>query len=144
MMAVPAFTPEICPVVLFAIAIIGLLLVQVPPIVASVYVSVDPTHILGIELIVAGIELTVAMMVLIHPDGSVYVSTEVPTVIPIPIPVVLPIDILLLLLLHVPPMVGVALKVLELPIHNPGLPDIADGSAFTTIGVSEWQPLLVV
>jgi hypothetical protein len=67
----PTATPVINPVLAFIVAVAGVLLLHVPPDVASVNTVVADGQIASVPPIAAGIGLTVAVFVLIHPVGSV-------------------------------------------------------------------------
>ena len=65
-LAIPATTP-----VVFTVPSAVLLLLQVPPVVASVSVVVDPAHTLLVPAIAAGVALTVTGVLIKQPVGSV-------------------------------------------------------------------------
>ena len=71
MVAVPAETPETTPVPDATAAIAVLLLLHVPPPVASVNVVVDATHRADVPPIAAGSAFTVIVFAAIQPDASV-------------------------------------------------------------------------
>lgn len=70
MSATPADTPDTLPVVLVTVAMLVLLLAQVPPPVA-VRAVVAPSHTLVVPLMAPGNGLTVTVIVLRQPPGSV-------------------------------------------------------------------------
>ena len=63
MAAVPAATPVTTPVDELTVATAVLLLLHVPPVVASVNVAVFPTHALMVPPIAAGLAFTDAILV---------------------------------------------------------------------------------
>lgn len=65
-LAIPATTPAV-----FTVPSAVLLLLQVPPVVASVSVVVDPAHTLLVPAIAAGVALTVTGVLIKQPVGSV-------------------------------------------------------------------------
>lgn len=67
---VPAETPLIMPLVLPMRATEVLPLIQVPPMVMSVRVAVEPSHITGVPDIAAGTAFTVMTVVVRQPVGS--------------------------------------------------------------------------
>jgi hypothetical protein len=66
----PAATPVTIPLLVPIVARVTLLLVHVPPAVASVSVVVKPTHTLAVPLIDAGSGLTVTTAVAIQVVGN--------------------------------------------------------------------------
>ena len=118
----------------------GLLLLHVPPDVASLSVVVRPWHISLMPVIAAGKGYTVSMVVIIHPVGKVYVTVEVPAERPVAMPVPEPIvatDVLLLA--HVPP--PGSNKVVVAPIQIPVTPVITEGSGLTVIVLYAEHPV---
>ena len=71
MVAVPATTPVTTPVEVFTEAIAALLLLQLPPPVASVSAVVRPSHTVPVPVIAAGNGLTVNGVVVIQPVAKV-------------------------------------------------------------------------
>lgn len=65
--AVPVVTPVIVPVVAPAVAVVVLLLVQLPPVVASLSVDVAPMHTTAVPVIAAGNGFTVTVAVFVQP-----------------------------------------------------------------------------
>lgn len=128
MVVVPARIPDTTPVA--TLAVVGMLLFQTPPLVASVSVVVSPTHTLGVPVMAAGVSVTVTTWVVAHPVPSVYVINAVPVDTPLTTPVVPPIDIFELVLLHAPPGVA-SVSILINPVQIWRLPVITDGSGFT-------------
>ena len=82
---VPEAIPETIPVVDPTVAAAVLLLLQVPPVVASLKVTVDPAQTLP-ETVIADIGLTVTVCIAVHPVVAVYVIFEVPLAIPVTTP----------------------------------------------------------
>ena len=80
----------------------ALLLLHVPPAVASVRVVVKPTQTAAVPKIGVGNGFTVTIAVTISVDGKVYVITDVPAVTPVTMPEDDPTVTLPLPLLHVP------------------------------------------
>lgn len=118
----PADIPVTTPA-LSTVAIAGLLLTQVPPVVGD-KVPMLPTHT-DAGAVTAGFAFTVnEVVVLLHPVVvSVNVNVTVPAATPVTTPALSMVAIAGLLLTHVPPAVGD--KVPVLPIHN-------DAGAVTT------------
>ena len=122
--------PVTIPVAEPTVATAGLLLLHVPPGVASVKANVEPMHTtqpdVGQEM-GAGNGLTVIVVVTEQPEERVYVIVSIPGDIPITMPDAEPtVAIAGLLLLHVPPP-GELLKVMVLPTHTEVGPVIAEG-----------------
>ena len=67
----PAATPVTTPVVEFTVAKEALLLLHVPPTVASLSVLVKPIHALAVPVMDAGNGLTVIIVVAVHPVANV-------------------------------------------------------------------------
>jgi hypothetical protein len=130
--ATPAAAPVTAPVVDPTVATTLLLLVQVPPPLVLVNVTVLPIHTLAGPVIAAGTGFTVIGVVLLHPVGKVYVIETTPAPTPVTTPVVEPtIAIEVEPLAHVPPP-GEA-KVILAPTHTAVGPVIAEGRGFTVI-----------
>ena len=123
-----------------------LLLAQVPPLTASVSVTLSPTHKLAVNgLIAAGALLTVTGLVTKQPDELVNVMFAVPMPEPVTMPVPLPtLAILPLLLLHVPlPSDNVVLEPRQIVTGVTGM--IAEGDALTvTLAVVMQLPIAYV
>ena len=117
-----------------------LLLLQVPPAVASVSVVEKPIQPLVVPFIPPGTGFTVTLLVAVQlPMGSVYVIVAVPVAIPLASPVTG--SMLAMpgaLLLQAPPAVGSVIK-LERPIQRLKLPMIATGDVFTVTITEEVQ-----
>jgi hypothetical protein len=119
-----------------------LLLLHVPPDIASLRVVVDPTHTLNVPPIAGGAGFTVMIRVAAQPVGNVYVimavPADTPTTSPVVTPVVTAVAMPVLLLLHVPAPV-VSVKVIDCPWHT--LPGPSTGDiAFTIIDRITVQP----
>lgn len=141
--AVPALAPVTVP---FTTVAFVLLLVHVPPLVASVSVTLSPTHKLAVKgLIDTGALLTVTGFVTKQPEELVNVMLAVPMPEPVTVPVPLPtLAMLLLLLLHVPlPSDNVVLDPRQIVTGVTGM--IAEGEAFTvTLAVVIQLPIAYV
>src|SRR4051812_12928751 len=113
MAAAPGDTPVTTPVIASTAAIPAAPLLHIPPVTESLSVVVSPTHIpiaIGRPVIATGEVLTVTVVVAMQPAGAVYVIRAVPVFIPVAAPVLVSmVAIAVLLLLHVPPLVPVAI-----------------------------------
>ena len=88
-----------------------------------------PWHTVAAPIIAVGVGLTFTIVVMLHPPATVYVTTEVPRLMPVNIPVVAPmVPIAVLPLCQVPPLTP-SLSVVVLPIHTAVEPLIAVGDA---------------
>jgi hypothetical protein len=135
---IPVITPEGD---MTAIAV--LLDDQLPPVVASVNVAVNPWHTSVGPAIAAGNGFMVTVVVLKHPAGVVYVITEVPPDIPVTTPVAAPTDAMVaLVLLHVPPPIEPD-KFVVLPTHADKVPVMLGNPFTTTVAIAE-QPEEVI
>lgn len=141
--SVPADTPvTILPL---TVAMLVLVLLQVPPVVASFKVSIAPLHTDVLPVIVpAEGELTViAAFATPVPQEllSVYFMVSIPEDTPVTVPALLIVAIDALPLLHIPPD-DASFKVSVEPTHTVALPVIvpAYGAVFT-ITVKELVPL---
>ena len=118
----------------------GLLLVHVPPGVASDNVVVCPTHTDVAPVIAAGDAFTVNDAVLVHPAVVVYVIVTTPGATPVTVPLLLPtVAIVPSLVVHVPPGVA-SVSVRVEPTQTLKVPPIAAGSALTVTTVEALQP----
>jgi hypothetical protein len=116
-----------------------LLLLHVPPTVASVSVVVDPRQIAVTPEIDAGADPTLIVVVVLHPP-VVYVITAVPGVPPVITPVPTAMGATDgLLLLHVPPGTLLPSTILW-PLHVPVGPVIVPGIALIVIVRKAGQP----
>ena len=137
--AVPAPVPVKIPVdPIPAIAV--LLLLQVPEGVASESVVVAPWQIIAVPPIGAGAALEVITLVMLHPVGNVYVITDVPAFKPVTTPVLPSIDVLVLLLVHVPPPASLSAAVA--PTQTAEGPEIAAGVGFTVTVAKVRHPVV--
>ena len=109
-----------------------MLLLQVPPAVASVRVIVDDSHTALLPPIAAGSGLTVAVAVTIQPDGNVYEIVALPAVPPVTTPDGLTDATPALLLDHTPPLV-LWLRLVVEPEHTLSVPPIPAGVGNTVI-----------
>jgi hypothetical protein len=123
----PVTIPDEAPTVV----IVKLLLLQLPPVVASFKVIVEPWQKAMLPVIAAGKGLTVMVRVIMQPVGAVYVMFVVPAATPLTIPLETPtVAAAVLLLPQVPPaMVLVSVEVA--PIHTEAGPPIVGGIGFT-------------
>jgi hypothetical protein len=133
--ALPAATPVTTPAFV-TVATDALLLVHVPPVV-GLNVVVDPMHMLFAPVIVtAGFAFIVTLPVALdaHPVAVlVNINVALPAANPVTTPAFVTVAIDGLLLVHVPPVVG--LNTVVDPIHIELLPLIdTTGIAFTVIG----------
>jgi hypothetical protein len=117
------------------LAVEVLLLLHVPPLVASASVVDAPEHITDAPVIATGFGLMVICCVTTQPVGSVYLIVGVPAAFAVTSPVEEPIEaIALLLLVHVPPA-GVEFNVPVLPTQYANVPVIAVGGLLTVTAV---------
>jgi len=137
---VPVFTPVTMPVEVPTVAMIGLLLLHVPPVVASVRAVELATHVVAVPAIAVGNGLTVTVFVTLQPAPGVYVITAVPVAIPVTIPVAGPTDAFVLPVLHVPPVTG-SLSVVVAPIQTVAVPVIGEGNGFAVNTLVTAQPV---
>jgi hypothetical protein len=110
-----------------------LLLLHVPPAVASVNVVEEPAHTVLLPDIVGGTAFTVTIAMLLQPVGNVYVIFAVPAVMPLTIPVADPtVAILVLPLVHVPPEI-LAVSVVVYPTQIFAVPEITGSGLTVTV-----------
>lgn len=155
--AVPVPIPVIVPVppLPLAIATDVLSLLHVPPGVALVIITDDPTHMLDVPLIDAGDAFTVTTRVLTQPSQLVKLIVAVPAPTPVSVPVLpgptpdigadvpVTVAIAVLLLLQLP-QPALTLSEELLPAHTVELPLIEPAALLTvTITLTE-QPLVDV
>lgn len=116
------------------------LLLQVPPVVASVMTPVMATHTVDGPLMAPGPGVIVSVRVATQPVGSVYVMVAVPVTTPVTTPLDEPIATVEgSLLLHDPPA-DASVSVALAPAHSVARPVMAPGSGLTvSIAVTE-QP----
>jgi hypothetical protein len=144
--AVPTETPVTTP--LFdTVAIAGLLLVHVPPVVGDNLVG-PPMHMVVLPVMATvGLAMTVTVGVGAdaHPLELVNVNVTVPVATPVTTPALVTVALALLLLVHVPPVVGD--KVVVPPIHTEVLPVIDAVGLVLTVTVGDgldWHPVVVL
>ncbi len=87
----------------------------------------------------AGAALEVIVLVMLHPVGSVYVITDVPTFTPVTTPVLTSTEVLVLLLVHEPP--PALLSAAVAPTHTVAGPEMAAGKGFTVTVALVLQPV---
>jgi hypothetical protein len=128
MLGIPAATPVTTPVAGFTVAKEVLLLLHVPPPVASVSVSDEPAHTLVPPMMDTGEGFTDMVVVVWQPVGKVYTMLarpgETPDISPVPRPAM---ATEVLLLVHDPPE-GVELSVDGNAVHILVDPVIAVGN----------------
>ena len=129
-MAVPADAPVTTPVPPTTVATVVPPLVQVPPVVPSVNVIVEPTQNDEDAGILDGAALTVIIVVTVQPVPNEYVISDVPDNTPVTTPVPAIVATVVVPLVHVPPVVP-SVKVIVEPAQNEDEAGIADGSPFT-------------
>jgi hypothetical protein len=144
MVAAPTVSPVTMPVNKLTVATVVLLLLHVPPAVASLNIVVSPKHTFVLPVIGAGNGFTVTVVVMKQPN--VYVIVVVAAVVPPNEPPVknpltgLIVAMVVFALLHIPPALA-SLKVVVRPWHTIVLPVITAGSALTVTVVVEAQPV---
>jgi hypothetical protein len=128
--AVPYDTPATTPVTEFIVALLVLLLLQVPPAMLALNEIVAGRHSVAIPEI-TGVPLTVIVFVALQPVAMVYATVAVPAAMPenIPDPDTI-VAILTLDEVHVPPEVP-SVSVAVLPAHTIPAPAIAAGTGLT-------------
>src|SRR5262249_4261029 len=126
MVTVPAETP-VDMRVLPTVATLLLLLLHVPPVVASVSAMVAPPQWFApVMAATVGSAFTVITDEVV-PPGAVYVILAVPLAIPVPTPVVLfTVALVVALLLHVP-LGAVLVSAVMLPTQTASVPPMAPG-----------------
>jgi hypothetical protein len=82
---VPFDIPVTLPVVP-TVATLGVALTHVPPAGAELRAITPPTHIAELPVMTEGRLFTVILLVVLQPDGSVYVIAAIPPVTPVPEP----------------------------------------------------------
>jgi hypothetical protein len=129
----PEATPVITPA-LVIVAMDALLLVQVPPVVGK-SVVVLPIQTEEAPVITGKAFMVTAAVVLLHPvEVCVKVYVAVPPVNPVTTPALVTVAMEILLLAHVPPVVGES--VVEVPAQMDELPvTLTVGNAFTVSAV---------
>ena len=117
-------TPVTTPLVEFTVANEVLLLLQVPPVVASPKAVDKPTQTEATPVIAVGEVFTVTWIV-VRQLPTVYVMLGVPAVTPVTTPPAT-VASAVLLLLHAPPLVA-SLSAVVKPVHTIAVPAIAAG-----------------
>jgi hypothetical protein len=141
MVATPAVTPQALPVLLI-VATVVLLLLHVPPAVASLSSVHEPSQTSNVPSI-AVIGFTVTTVVMEQPVGNVYVIVAVPPATPPTTPVTRStVATEVGVLVHVPPPASVN-GVVE-PWQTVVTPLIAAGNGFTVIMVVAKQPVAAI
>ena len=141
MVAVPPPIPERTPEVPIVATDI-LLLLQVPPAVASASVIVKPLHTTFGPVMGAGVGLTVMTVLAEQPLGNATTIVAVPANTPVTTPDNEPtVAFVVELLLQVIPVVT-SLNVIVLPSQTDAGPVIAAGLALTVTITVAWQPPL--
>ena len=127
----PPTVPEL------TVAIPVLLLLHVPPVVASLNPVVPPSQTVVVPLIEDGNGLIVTVLVILQPVAAVYKIIDVPPVTPVTTPVdELTVATAVVPLLQVPPLVA-SLSVVVAPAHATAVPVIANGNGLTVIVLVE-------
>ena len=141
MFVVPDNTPKTMPDDEPIVAIAVLLLLHVPPVVASASDADIPTQTDDGPVIPAGSGFTVAGMVVVQPVPSEYVIVTVPVMTPASKPVAEPMVAMVVLLLLQAPPVDASLSVVVLPVHTRAVPVIVPGNAFTVTVATVKHPV---
>ena len=140
MLLVPAAIPVTVPAEGSIVPTDRLLLVQVPPLVASLRVTEPAGQIAELFVIEEGVVLTVTTAVMIHVLVPVYLTVAVPALTPYTRPDGLTVAVPVGLMLQVPPVVASDRKLAPV-VQTPNVPKIEVGRAFTvTLYVVE-QPV---
>jgi hypothetical protein len=138
----PAASPLTTPVANPMDAMDVLLLLQVPPVVASLRVMLFPWQTTD-GPVMGESGKTTTLLVEKHPAGVIYLMLTIPPETPVIIPETLPIvAIEVVALLHVPPGAEL-LNVVALPVQTVAAPVIT-GVGFTVSGTVATHPLPVV
>jgi hypothetical protein len=135
--------PDAMPVTMPAasiVAIAGVPLVHVPPVVVLLSVVVRLWQTASVPVIAAGSGLTVTGVVVMQPVASVYVIFTTPADAPVITPPVLAVAIEPSALAHVPPVVA-ELRFVVSPTQIVGVPVIAAGSGLTVTTAVVRQPV---
>jgi hypothetical protein len=119
-----------------------LLLLHVPPAVASAWVTVVPLHNTFGPVIASGVANTVMTALAVQPSGRAVTIVAVPANTPVTTPVVAPtLAMVVGVLLQVIPVVT-SLNVMVEPSHTDDGPVIGAGVALTVTITVAWQPPL--
>ena len=138
-MPVPA--PLTTPVPVTTEATEALLLLHVPPALASVSVTDEPVQMPLTPLMADGRSLTVTMVVVMQPVGKVYVMIVVPNATPVTTPEpATTVAIVVLSLAHVPPVEASVSDVVA-PMQTLAVPVMVAGNGFTVITADVEHPV---
>ena len=121
------------------IAIGVLLVLHVPPVVASLNVVVSPSHILAVPVGIAGNGFTVTIVVATQPTEDVKLIVAIPALTPVTMPVALPTLAAPTPALQLPLPLSVSDS--EPPGHTFIVPVIAGGRLFTVTNALTVQPV---
>jgi len=140
MAAVPAVMPEIVPVAVSIVAIAVCVLLQEPPLVASLRAVLFPAHTCIVPVIAGGSGFTVTTPVAgAHTSGREKVIVAVPGNSPATMPVIAPtVAIAVLLQLQLPPLVP-SDNVAVVPAQMVKIPEIVVGVGLTVIVATAGQ-----
>lgn len=128
-LAVPNETPVIKPVAGSMVAAVGLLLIQVPPVVGLATIVTPILNVADGKLTVGGALTVTDDVVLLHPDKvSVKVKVALPAAIPVTTPASVTVATVLSLLTQVPPAAGVKLIISPTQTCDPA---VTTGSGLT-------------
>ena len=134
---IPVIIPEEEPIAAMAV----LLLLHLPPVLASVSVADSPTHTSVVPFIVAGKGFTVTVANAVQPVPIVNVMEAVPGETPVTIPPASMLATAILPLAHVP-LPEASLSDVVSPMQTDVVPTITDGNELTVITVLVMQPAL--
>jgi hypothetical protein len=114
---------------------------HIPPAVVSISVIAGPSAqtVFASPVMGAGRLFTVTTLFVEQPVESVQVIVEVPGESPVTSPVTSIKATTVLLLLHMPPVGGVSVKIIEEPWHTVLSPTIGAGNGFITMAVETLQ-----
>lgn len=119
----------------------AVLLVQLPPVVPSLSLFVEPKQILVDPIIADGNGSTVILVTAMHPVASVYVIFAFPDTRPETMPLAVPtVATNVLPLVQVPPLV-ISESVVVVPKHILAVPLITAGNELTVIVLVALQPV---
>jgi len=142
MVVTPVCEPVSIPDVATILAMELLLLLQVPPVVASLNKVASPTHTSETPVIIPGKALTVTTTVAVQLPNE-YPIVAVPGDTPNTFPDMSTVATLVLLLLQLPPPMASVKKVVA-PLHKATVPVIGSGPMFTVTVVIAAQPELSI
>ena len=127
-------------VLVSTVATAVLLLLHVPPVIASPNVIMEPAQTVVPPDIDGGIGFTVTVIVLTQPEPSIYVIIVVPGATPVTVPKASTVALAVLLLLHVPALVT-SINIVVAPTHTLVTPLIDEGNGFTVKAAVVLQPV---